>query len=202
MSRLSQMIVNEQTSRGLTDREAAEQIGVLQQTYSSWKGGVIPRPNKQGALAGWLRISNDMMLELVEEAATSTGNTKLPKITAFRSARTYGKVSDRKTGRYKFDAFNVGRKRVPEGRYAVEVGTNVMEPALLYGTKIWLDPGIWPQEGHEVMVHAKGGIGWLGRLVSVKEDAAVIDNAAGRVDVDNVIAVHVVVLAERVGGKG
>lgn len=202
MSRLSHMIAHEQTSRGLTDREASGEIGVLQQTYSSWKGGVVPRTNKQGALAAWLRISPDMMQELVEEAATSTGNTKLPKLAAYNTARTYGKVADRKTGRYKFEAFNVGRKRVPEGRYAVEVATNVMEPALLYGTKIWLDPGIWPQAGHEVMVHAKGGTGWLGKLVDTGGNRAVVENASGQVDVDNVEAIHVVVLAERVSGKG
>ncbi|WP_210339087.1 hypothetical protein [Ensifer sp. ENS04] len=198
MSRLSQMLINEQARRGQKDREAADEIGVLQQTFSAWKGGSIPRPNKYAAVSTYLNISPDMMLELAEEAAESTGSTKLPKLTAYNTARTYGRVSDRKEGRFKFDPVNAGRKRVPEGRYAVEVGTNVMEPALLYGTKIWLDPGIWPKVGNEVMAHAKGGAAWLGRLAELADGKAVVENAAGRFAVDNVEAVHVVVLAERI----
>ncbi|MBD9542907.1 XRE family transcriptional regulator [Ensifer sp. ENS04] len=192
------MLINEQARRGQKDREAADEIGVLQQTFSAWKGGSIPRPNKYAAVSTYLNISPDMMLELAEEAAESTGSTKLPKLTAYNTARTYGRVSDRKEGRFKFDPVNAGRKRVPEGRYAVEVGTNVMEPALLYGTKIWLDPGIWPKVGNEVMAHAKGGAAWLGRLAELADGKAVVENAAGRFAVDNVEAVHVVVLAERI----
>lgn len=193
MSRLSQMLKNEQARRELTDYAVSKGIGVLQQTYSSWKHGSLPRPNKYAALAGWLGVSIDMVAELVDEAKVSTGNP--PSVEAELPA-TIGRVSDRKEGRYKFDS--VDGKRFPTSRYAVEVGTNVMEPALLYGTKIWLDPGIWPKVGNEVMVHARGGVAWLGKLLSMGDGKAEVENAAGRHAVENVDAVHVVVLAERV----
>lgn len=198
------MLKNEQVRRGLTDVDVAAEIGVSQQTFNAWKGGVVPRPNKYAAVASYLQISDDMMVELAEEARISTGNTKLPKLTAYNTARTYGRVSDRKEGKYKFDPVNAGRKRIPEGRYAIEVGTNVMEPALLYGTKVWVDPGIWPTAGNEVLVHAKGGFAWLGRLEKMGNETAEISQDAleGTIVVKDVLAVHVVVLAERIVGKG
>lgn len=194
MSRLSQMLLNEQARRGLSDREAALDMGVLQQTFSAWKGGSTPRPNRYAVVAKWLGISLDMMQELAEEAKVSTGNTILPK------AREYGRVSDRKEGKFKFDPVNAGRKRIPEGRYIVAVDTKVMEPALLVGTKIWLDPSIWPQPGNDVMVYAKGGIAWLGRLEALSDEVAEISQYAyeEKLSIKDVQAVHVVVLAARI----
>lgn len=200
MSRLSQMLLNEQGRRSQTDREAAAEIGVRQQTYSTWKHGSIPRPNLYGPLAKFLNISIDMLEELCEEARESTGNTKLPRLDR---AREYGRVSDRKEGKFKFDPVNAGRKRIPEGRYSVMIGTNVMEPALLYGTKAWLDPAVWPRIGNEVIVHGKGGVAWLGRLEALESGRAEISQyGGGRLVVDDVQAVHAVVLSERVAASG
>lgn len=198
MSRLSQMLIAEQARRGQTDREAAAEMEVLQQTFSAWKSGSIPRPNKYDVVASWLRIAPNEMIELVDETREGASDARLPKLSAYNTARTYGRISDRKEGKYKFDPVNAGRKRVPEGRYAVTIDTKVMEPALIVGTKAWLDPGIWPRPGNEVMVHAKGGFAWLGRLVSFADGKAVIENSAGQHAVDNVEAVHAVVLAERI----
>lgn len=191
------MLMREQSQRGLTDRQAAGEIGVLQQTFSTWKSGSVPRPNKYRAVADWLRISPDMMVELAEEAQQSTGNTKLPRLDR---AREYGRISDRKDGKFKFDPVNAGRKRIPEGRYSISIDTKVMEPALLVGTKAWLDPAVWPRVGNDVIVHAKGGVAWLGRLEKMGDGVAEISQYAGdgSVTVKDVQAIHVVVLAERV----
>lgn len=192
MSRLSQMLVHEQRSRGLTERAAAEEIGCLQQTFGSWKRGTIPRPHVFDALANWLRISPDMMAELAEEARQSAGNTKLPKLTAFAQTLHHGKVTDRKEGKFRFT-------HLPAGRYSVQIDTKVMEPALLVGTKAWLDPAVWPRVGHEVMVFAKGGNAWLGRLAALDGDRAELTREnGGPVSVTDVQAVHVVVLSERI----
>ncbi|RWX26621.1 XRE family transcriptional regulator [Rhizobium leguminosarum] len=188
------MLTNEQTKRGLTDRQVAEENGWLQQTFSRWKLGSLPRPNMYASIAQFLMISDDMMRELVEEAAVSTGNTKLPAMT---TARTYGRVSDRKEGKYAFEAFNQGRKRIPEGRYSITIDTKIMEPALPVGTRAWIDPAIWPTAGNEVLVHAKGGHAWLGRLVSVAVRQAEIERNNGTITVRDVEAVHVIVLSER-----
>lgn len=199
-SRFAQMIANEQSKEGLTDREVADRMGCLQQTFSRWKFGGLPRKHMYAPIAQFLKISVDMVKELVEEAETSTGNTKLP--VAYGNASVYGKVVDRKDGKYGFEAFNLGRKRIPEGRYAITIDTKVMEPALLVGTKAWLDPSVWPKTGNEVLVHAKGGVAWLGRLLSLSDRAAEIErySAPGKekLTVRDVEAVHVVVLSERV----
>ncbi|PDT86532.1 hypothetical protein CO676_02255 [Sinorhizobium sp. BJ1] len=191
------MLLNEQAKRGLTDYKAAKEIGVLQQTYSSWKHGSVPRPNRYAAIAGWLHISIDMARELCEEAVASTGNTKLPRVD-----QPAGRISDRKEGRFKFDPVNTGSKRIPSSRYAISVDTKVMEPALLVGTKAWLDPAVWPQVGNEVIVHARGGVAWLGRLESLENGRAEISRYAlgNRITIDDVQAVHAVVLSERVAG--
>ncbi|UYE95783.1 hypothetical protein HAAEEKHM_00063 [Sinorhizobium phage AP-16-3] len=205
MSRLSQMLLNEQAKRGLTDYKAAKEIGVLQQTYSSWKHGSVPRPNRYAAIAGWLHISIDMARELCEEAVASTGSTKLPRVAPVAEA---GRVADRKEGKFKFDAASSGAaggsgSRIPSSRYTVSVDTKVMEPALLVGTKAWLDPSVWPKVGNEVMVHGKGGIAWLGRLESLENGRAEISRYAlgNRITIDDVQAVHAVVLSERVAGQ-
>ncbi|WP_201269938.1 helix-turn-helix domain-containing protein [Sinorhizobium meliloti] len=205
MSRLSQMLLNEQAKRGLTDYKAAKEIGVLQQTYSSWKHGSVPRPNRYAAIAGWLHISIDMARELCEEAVASTGSTKLPRVAPVAEA---GRVADRKEGKFKFDAASAGAdggsgSRIPSSRYTVSVDTKVMEPALLVGTKAWLDPSVWPKVGNEVMVHGKGGIAWLGRLESLSDGKAEISRYAlgNRITIDDVQAVHAVVLSERVAGQ-
>lgn len=183
MSKLAEMLANEQARRGVTDYRAAADIGVSQQSYSTWKAGSIPRPNKHAAVAEWLGIPPEQMLELASPQ---------------KAAATYGRVSDRKEGKYRFDTDADGR-RIPAARYSFPVDTNVMEPALLYGTRAWADPAVWPKPGHEVMAHGPKGVAWLGRLVSVD---GVVENAAGRFIVEGVEAIHVIVLSERVPGGG
>ncbi|NKJ03097.1 hypothetical protein [Rhizobium sp. SG741] len=197
-SRFAQMLLNEQTRRGLTDREIAEKHNWLQQTFSRWKMGSLPRPHMYASIANFLQIDTAIIRELVDEAKSSTGSSKLPKVGAFSTARAYGKVVDRKDGKYAFEAFNQGRKRIPEGRYAISIDTKVMEPALLVGTKAWIDPAVWPKPGNEVIVHAKSGAAWIGRLVSVADGQATLERlSAGTMTVRDVEAVHVIVLSER-----
>ncbi len=199
-TRFAQMLANEQARHGLTDREVAEAHGWLQQTFSRWKLGSLPRKHMFAEIAKFLNISTDMVEELVEEATESTGNTKLSA--AYGPTRVYGKVVDRKEGKYAFEPYNMGRKRIPEGRYSILVDTKVMEPALLVGTRAWVDPSVWPQVGMEVLVHAKGGAAWLGKLVSLADRTAEIERYAApgreKMTVRDVEAVHVVVLSERV----
>ncbi|PKA40649.1 XRE family transcriptional regulator [Rhizobium sullae] len=176
------MLLAEQAKRGLTDYKAAKEIGVLQQTYSSWKHGSIPRPNRYAAVAGWLGISIDTARELCEEERPSVvGDEPL------------GRISDRKEGKFKFAG-------IPTSRYAIVVDTKVMEPALPVGTKAWLDPAVWPAVGNEVIVHAKG-TAWLGRLVSIDGGNAVVSNDAGTTTVRDVQAIHVVILSERLAAS-
>lgn len=200
-SRFAQMLVNEQTKQGLTDREVAAKYDWLQQTFSRWKMGSLPRSHMFASIAAFLGIPAEQVAEIVEEAGQSASTTKLP--VTFGGVRTYGRVTDRKDGKYVFEAYNQGRKRIPEGRYCILVDTRVMEPALMVGTKAWLDPAVWPKPGNEVMVHAKGGAAWLGRLVSIADGRAEIERpavagAAGTMTIRDVEAVHVIVLSERV----
>jgi hypothetical protein len=196
-SRFAQMLVNEQTKQGLTDREVAAKYDWLQQTFSRWKMGSLPRSHMFASIAAFLGIPTEQVAEIVEEAGQSASSTKLP--VTFGGVRTYGRVTDRKDGKYVFEAYNQGRKRIPEGRYAILIDTKVMEPALMVGTKAWLDPAVWPKPGNEVMVHAKGGAAWLGRLVSIADGRAEIERpAVGTMTIRDVEAVHVIVLSERV----
>ncbi|MEZ2132520.1 MULTISPECIES: hypothetical protein [unclassified Sinorhizobium] len=179
----------------MTDREVADQYDWIQQTFSRWKIGSAPRQNAFASIADFLGISEDSVKEIVDEAADTTETP----LSVFTRVRTYGRVTDRKDGKYVFEAFNQGRKRIPEGRYAIVIDTKVMEPALPIGAKAWLDPAIWPRPGHEVMVHAKGGYGWVGRLMSIADRQATIDRyAGGSLTIRDVEAVHVIVLSERV----
>lgn len=189
-TRLMQMLANEQKRRDWTDRQCAEFLGELQQTFSTWKRGSLPRLPKP-KLAAFLQISDDMLEELVDEARQSTGSTKLPRLAAVRE---YGRIADRKTGRYKFDTT---RKTVPEGRYMVSIDTKVMEPALHVGTKAWLDPTVWPKVGDEVMVITHAGVGWIGVLAEFGQVVKLTRYNGEPVTADNVAAVHVIVLSER-----
>jgi transcriptional regulator with XRE-family HTH domain len=195
-TRLAQMITAEQVKRGFTDRQASDEVGVMQQTYSAWKRGAVPRPNKRAGLAAFLRISADMMAELADEAHESLGSTKLPRMGSFDTAREYGRVVDRKEGKYKFDT---SRKAVPEGRYKIPIDTKCMEPALRVGTTAWADPGVFSKPGDEVMVHTAAGFSWIGILADWETGRATIARPDGwRRELDNVVAVHTIVLAERI----
>lgn len=201
-SRFAQMLLNEQTKRGLTDREIAEKHNWLQQTFSRWKMGSLPRPHMYASIANFLQIDTAIVRELIAEAKASAGSTKLPKVGVFGTARTYGKVVDRKDGKYVFEPFNQGRKRIPEGRYAIAIDTKVMEPALLVGTKAWIDPSIWPKPGNEVIVHVKSGAAWIGHLTGMTDGQANIERlSAGTMTIRDVEAVHVIVLSERLAAS-
>lgn len=195
-TRLARLIIEKQG--GDSDREVAERHGWLQQTYNRWKNGGTPRPDMYASLAEFLGVTHDELEALVIEARQAAASP-VPRTGVFNTAKTYGRVSDRKDGKYAFEAFNNGRKRIPEGRYWIDIDTKVMEPALPVGTRAWVDPGVWPKPGHEVLVHAKGGSAWLGRLQSLGNGTASLTRDAGQpVNVRDVEAVHAIVLSERI----
>jgi hypothetical protein len=189
MSRLSQMLAAELKHRRTSETVIAKKFGWSKQTFNTWKNdGVIPRQQWHVALAEFLEINLDELEMLVDEAEASTGNTKLPRI----EPPTLGRVTDRKDGKFHFDA-------VPDGRYAVRIDTRVMEPALVLGGIAWAQPGAWPQTGHDVIVHIKGGSARIGQFVSFADGVAVLRrHQAPEITVRDVQAVHVIVLSERV----
>ena len=194
-SRLSLAILAEQKRRGFKDKEAYEAIDVKQQTYSSWKRGVVPRPNMYPAIAAFLGVTEERVAELANEAQQIENPNKL---SAFATARVYGTMSDRKEGKWKFPPVNDGRKRIPEGRYALVVDTKVMEPVFHVGVKAWLDPSRWPAAGDDVLAHS-GGFAWIGRFEGMTNGAVQLSRYDGsQLEVKNVEAVHVIVLSERV----
>lgn len=189
-SKLAIALIEEQRANALTDRNVADQIGVSQQTYNAWKAGHTPRKTVRGKIGTFLRLTLDEVDALIE-----TEPTKEVPLRAYSAVRSYGRIADRKDGKFKFDST---RKAVPEGRYALVVDTKVMEPALRVGCKVWLDPGVWPRVGDEVVVHAKGGVAWIGQLAELGATVRLTRYAGEPVVIENIAAVHVVVLAERV----
>lgn len=195
-TRLAQMIADEQIKRGLNERDAAALCDVIQQTFSAWKRGVIPRDNKLAAITEFLHITPAAMDELIEEAKASIDSTKLPRMGSFATAREYGRIADRKEGKFKF---NTSRTAIPAGRYMVTMDTKCMEPALRLGTRAWADPAVLTKAGDEVMVHTASGFAWIGVLEHYELGKAVITRPDGwRKELDNVTAVHTIVLAERI----
>jgi len=193
MSRLSQTLAHEQKRREMSEKALSKEYGWQQQSFSQWKTGTIPRAQWFGKLADFLRISPDMVEELVAEAKVSTGKTKIPKALDLARAYPRGKVSDRKAGKFRFD-------EVPSARYSVSVDTIVMEPAFLVGKTAWVDPSLWAKPGNDVLVYGKGGVAWIGKLESFTADKAEISQYAfeGNVTITGVQAIHVIVLSERV----
>ncbi len=197
-TRLAQLITDEQIKRGLSERDAAAEMGVIQQTFSAWKRGVVPRDNKLAGLTAFLKLTPEQMAELVDEAAASLGTTKLPRMGSFDTAREYGRIADRKEGKWKFDT---SRTAIPSGRYAISMDTKCMEPALRLGTRVWADPGVFAKIGDEVMVHTSSGFAWIGVLAHWETGKATITRYQPedwRRELDNVVAVHTIVLAERI----
>ncbi|TCR07219.1 S24 family peptidase [Neorhizobium sp. JUb45] len=193
-SRFAQMLIDKQRERNLTDRETAGELGEQQQTFSTWKRYSLPRLPRP-KLASFLNISEEKLAEFVEEARHAAVDGKIAPLTAFAKASTYGRVSDRKDGKFKFDST---RKAVPDGRYAVIVDTKLMEPVFKVGCKVWLDPTVWPKPGNDVIAHSRGGLAWIGRLEELGETARLSRYAGDPVTVSDLTAVHVIVLAERV----
>jgi hypothetical protein len=195
-SRFAQTLINEQTKRGLTDREIAEKHNWLQQTFNRWKMGSLPRDHMYGSIANFLGVTNDKVRELVEEARANSETT--PK--SFGATSVHGIVADRKEGKYKFPPPQFAGKNIPHGRYAILVDTKIMEPALLAGTKAWLDTTLWPSAGNEVLVHTKSGFAWIGRFVAIADGSADIERGGQTMTIRDVRAIHVIVLSERVAG--
>jgi hypothetical protein len=197
------MILSKQRSEALTDREVAASLStlhgkdVLQQTYNKWKKGHAPSAMFWPALARWLEVDESEVEQLAEETKEAAGSTKLPSFTALAYVKAHGKIADRKEGKYRFEAHNMGRRRVPDGRYVMQIDTKVMEPVFHVGTQIWVDPAIAPQVGNEVVVHADG-YGWLGVLAASGGEVVLDRPGAGPITVKNVEAIHVVVLSSRV----
>lgn len=194
------MLTAEQQKLGLTDREVATQNGWLQQTFSRWKMGSLPRPHMYASIADFLGVPIETVKEAVEEA---TQTTRARTVSVFGAAAVHGTISDRKEGKFKFPPPTYAAKNVPNGRYAILIDTKVMEPALLVGTKAWLDPAVWPLVGHEVLVHTKSGAAWIGRLVEMGNGTARLERYnAAPLTIHDVRSVHVIVLSERVAAGG
>lgn len=197
-SRLALMITDRQKALKLTDRAVGEKYGWMQQTYSSWKRGTVPRDDVRDDLADFLGLPRDEVDGLCEKAKeqVSVGLG----MSALDSAQEKGNISDRKEGRFKFEPAMVGYgpNYIPYGRYAVRVDTNVMEPVFLYGCRVWVDSRTFPRPGNEVFAHGGRGVAWIGQLVSIDGDKARL-RQYGRQDEFDVSfeAIHVIVLAER-----
>lgn len=192
MSRFSQMLDAEIKRRGQSEREVSREFGWSQQAFNTWLKGGIPRQQFYMRIGDFLNISQDDLLMLLDEARGSDGSTTLPKMYPI-----YGKVSDRKEGRFNFPL--IDGMRVPVVRYCVRIDTKVMEPALVVGAKAWIDPSIWPKPGCEVIVHAKGGSAWIGVLRATDGNTATLYRYAVPKDltVTNVESIHAIVLSER-----
>ncbi|OKP79807.1 hypothetical protein BTE77_06875 [Ensifer adhaerens] len=131
------MLIHEQSNRGLTDRAAAAEIGVLQQTFSAWKKkDVVPRPNKYSDVAAFLRISMDMMQNLADEAQQGARTTTLPDLGApIKGIGTEEYVA--------LDKYASGfAKPAIGGTYAIRVR----------GRNFWVNPRLTPREGNTVLL--------------------------------------------------
>ncbi|WP_284777114.1 hypothetical protein [Agrobacterium sp. lyk4-40-TYG-31] len=194
-SQLLQSILKEQKRRGVKDRAVYEELGVPQQTFSTWKRGAVPRPVIYPKIAAFLGIPETEVADMAREASQAESPNK---ISGFVAARVYGSMSDRKDGKWKFQPINDGRKRIPEGRYAIVIDTKIMEPIFHVGVKAWLDPSRWPSPGDDVMAHS-GGYAWIGRFESMSNGGVQLARYNGApVEVKNVEAIHVIILSERV----
>jgi phage repressor protein C with HTH and peptisase S24 domain len=197
-SRLAMMIAERQHSQNLTDRAISERYGWVQQTFSKWKSGHVPSQKVRDSIADFLGVTRDEVDRLCDAAKAEVAEKN--DIALFGQAHERGKVADRKEGRFKFDPVNVGYglHNIPYGKYMVRVETNVMEPVLLYGCRVWLDTRVFPKPGNEVIVHGPRGVAWIGRLVSIDGDKARLQQY-GRPDPFEVAfeAIHPVILAER-----
>ncbi|NTG85820.1 XRE family transcriptional regulator [Agrobacterium rhizogenes] len=187
MSLFSQMLIEEIKAREVSESAIADEFGWTKQAFNTWKNGVLPRQQWFGPLSRFLRIPIGEVETLLKDARAGTGKHASPK----DDTPTLGRVTDRKDGRFHFDG-------IPSTRYAFAVDTRVMEPALVLGAKAWAQPGVWPQTGNDVVVHARGGSAWIGQLENVGDGTATLKRHSGTVlTVRDVQAVHVIVLSER-----
>lgn len=194
---LAQMLADKQEAVDATDREVAEIIGVMQQTYSTWKHGRVPGRAWHERICDFLDVSIDELKILMKEQKNA--ETQVLRLPDFYKATEYGVVTSPEYGEFLFEPVNAGRKRIPEGRYMVIVNTDVMEPAILNESPCWIDISIWPAAGREVMVHKTGGVAIIGQLVSTTGRGATIKhlNPERTIEIDDVLAVHTIVLSQR-----
>ncbi|WP_312412045.1 hypothetical protein [Shinella sp.] len=204
MTKLSEAISNRQKDLRITDAVSAEQVSALygeqvkQQTFSTWKSGVVPRAKYWPALAAWTGLSEERFAEIANEAMAALATSSTPYFVGMSKAAEHGKIADRKDGKYRFEPYKMGRKRIPEGRYTMSVDTKVMEPVFHVGTQIWVDPAKPPAPGNEVVVHS-GGFGWIGALDTWDgRNATLLRANSDPVTVQNVEAIHVIVLSSRI----
>ncbi|MEY9198724.1 transcriptional regulator with XRE-family HTH domain [Sinorhizobium fredii] len=159
MSRLSQMIETEQRRLGKTERQIAAEFGWSQQTFNTWKSGVVPRHRVFAPLARFLRITEDDLAMLVKEASASTGSTKLPDL----GSPIIGREHD---GLIVFDEPIGFAKPQTAGCYVVRIG----------GRNSWVNPRLRPIDGNEVVVRsgADGRVGVWPLKLGDGEEAHVI----------------------------
>jgi transcriptional regulator with XRE-family HTH domain len=144
MSRLSQMLAHELKRRERSEPDIAREFGWSQQAFNKWKNGSIPRAQFHDRLADFLRLSPEMLEELIEEAKISTGNTKLPDLgNPIKGRGTPDAIT--------MDEFAMGyAKPQTQGCYAVRVD----------GLLMWVNPRITPAPGNTVLI-IKDGSGQL-----------------------------------------
>ncbi|MBB6299956.1 XRE family transcriptional regulator [Rhizobium leucaenae] len=200
-SRFSQMLIDRQKQAGMTDKQIADRYNWIQQTFNRWKIASLPRKNMFPSIANFLGITPEEVERLVEDAATTENAVK--NVSIFGMANIHGAVSDRKTGKYKFRRPGRHATAIPTGRYAIMIQTEVMMPALVAGSKAWVDPSVTPRLGNDVMVHADGGKAWVGQLRGAGKrggttEVTITQHAAGTMVIRDVQAIHVIVLSERV----
>ncbi|QFT69676.1 hypothetical protein FIU93_23025 [Labrenzia sp. THAF35] len=146
VSRLSKMIEQEQSRRGLTEREISTRWGWGQQTFNTWKKGSVPRPKMYKGLADFLRVSTDDIALLAKEASVSTGSTKLPNL----GSPIYGRQTP--DGSLMFDDEAIGFAQPnTKGCYAIRTG----------GHHLWVNPNLRPVAGNLVVVRNQDGTGEL-----------------------------------------
>lgn len=195
-------MLDRQTELGLTDRQVAERHNWVAQTFSRWKLGSLPRPNLFPSIAAFLNVPIDTVRDLVEDAAPMEGAVK--NVSIFGVAGIHGVTSDRKTGKYHFRRSGRNRTAIPTGRYAIMIETEVMTPALVGGSKAWVDPSAPVRAGSDVLVHADNGKAWIGKLLAAgrrdgKPEVTITQYSGNkRLVIRNAEAIHVIVLSERV----
>lgn len=144
MSRFSQMLDAELKRRGKSEREIAREYGWSQQAFNTWLKGGVPRQQFYLRLGDFLRISQDDLIMLLDEARIGDGSTKLPAMGApllGRGTATHVII----------DAHPFGWAAPQiDGCYAVRVEGQIH----------WVNPTLTPATGNKVLVR-NGAVGHI-----------------------------------------
>lgn len=199
---LAEVLIERQTALGATDRAICEEYGWLQQTYHTWKKGSSPRAPMHESIALFTGLPVEEISRLADEARRADHRAGAPKLLIYNGSREHGEVSDASTGQLYFNDFNVGRRRIPEGRYAIRMDTAVMEPAIRSGTYCWVDQSIWVAAGLEAIVHEDDGIAWVGQVVAIDGGGIELKqyNPSRNFRIERPKAVHAIALSSRIPG--